>query len=122
MNNGKMATLLQFAFMCHRRPDRSFHCRGKQFPICARCTGILLGYFFGYGSAFFTGVISVYYALLLCVPLIIDGVIQFLTSYESTNLRRLFTGILTGAGIIYILLFIGSQTVRFGTWIVHSLF
>jgi len=117
-----MATFLQFAFMCHRRPDRSFHCRGKQFPICARCTGILLGYFIGYGSAFFTGVISVYYALLLCVPLIIDGVIQFLTSYESTNLRRLFTGILTGAGIIYILLFIGSQTVRFGTWIVQSLF
>ncbi len=113
-----MATILQFAFMCHRRPDRSFHCRGKQFPICARCTGILTGYFIGYALAFFTGVISVFYALLMCVPLILDGFIQFLTSYESTNVRRFFTGIMTGTGIIYILLFIGTQAINFGTWIV----
>lgn len=26
-------------FGCHRRPERSFFYKGRQFPICARCTG-----------------------------------------------------------------------------------
>ena len=29
---------------CHCRPDRSFFFRGRQFPVCARCTGMLLGF------------------------------------------------------------------------------
>ena len=29
---------------CRCRPDRSFHFRGRPFPICARCTGILCGF------------------------------------------------------------------------------
>ncbi|MEI3349189.1 MAG: DUF2085 domain-containing protein [Dysosmobacter sp.] len=28
---------------CHQRPDRSFFFHGKQFPVCARCTGVFLG-------------------------------------------------------------------------------
>lgn len=39
--------------------------------------------------------------LLLMVPLIIDGSIQKLTSYESGNIRRLITGILFGMALIY---------------------
>lgn len=31
------------AVVCHQRPDRSFHLRGVQMPVCARCTGIYLG-------------------------------------------------------------------------------
>jgi uncharacterized membrane protein len=26
--------------VCHQRPERSFHAWGRQFPVCARCTGI----------------------------------------------------------------------------------
>ena len=30
-------------FVCHQRPDRSFHPGGVQMPVCARCTGLYLG-------------------------------------------------------------------------------
>jgi uncharacterized membrane protein len=28
--------------VCHQRPDRSFHVRGTQLPVCARCLGLYL--------------------------------------------------------------------------------
>ena len=28
--------------VCHQRPERSFHIRGAQLPVCARCTGLYL--------------------------------------------------------------------------------
>jgi uncharacterized membrane protein len=31
------------AFICHQRPERSFHWDGAQLAVCARCTGIYLG-------------------------------------------------------------------------------
>ncbi|RGF93239.1 DUF2085 domain-containing protein [Ruminococcus sp. AM54-1NS] len=32
---------------CHQRPDRSFFFHGWQFPVCARCTGVLAGQLVG---------------------------------------------------------------------------
>jgi uncharacterized membrane protein len=31
------------ALVCHQRPERSFHGRDAQFPVCARCTGLYVG-------------------------------------------------------------------------------
>jgi uncharacterized membrane protein len=31
------------AFICHQRPERSFHLDGAQLPVCARCLGIYAG-------------------------------------------------------------------------------
>jgi uncharacterized membrane protein len=31
------------AFVCHQRPERSFHWGGAQLPVCARCAGLYLG-------------------------------------------------------------------------------
>jgi uncharacterized membrane protein len=28
--------------ICHRKPERSFHTRGVQWPVCARCSGLYL--------------------------------------------------------------------------------
>ena len=28
---------------CHQMPERSFFYKGKQFPVCSRCTGVCLG-------------------------------------------------------------------------------
>jgi uncharacterized membrane protein len=30
-------------FVCHQRPERSFHLWAVQLPVCARCTGIYAG-------------------------------------------------------------------------------
>lgn len=32
-------------FRCHQLPERSFHIKGFQMPLCARCMGILIGFF-----------------------------------------------------------------------------
>lgn len=37
---------------------------------------------------------------LLLLPLVVDGAVQKLSSYESTNIRRLITGILFGYGLV----------------------
>jgi uncharacterized membrane protein len=40
-----LATLLYMAgsFICHQRPERSFHIDGAQLPVCARCVGVYAG-------------------------------------------------------------------------------
>ena len=96
-----MAKFLRLFFGCHARPDRSFYFRGKQFPICARCTGELVGRILCIPTLIFWGCPSFGIVLLLMVPLIIDGSVQKLTSYESGNIRRLITGILFGMALIF---------------------
>ena len=41
----RMAAMIYIAgsFICHQRPDRSFHLDGAQLAVCARCTGLYLG-------------------------------------------------------------------------------
>lgn len=81
---------------CHRRPDRSFFFRGRQFPVCARCTGILLGYLSF--PLFLTGVLklNLLLTILLLVPALIDGFTQAMGWRESNNWLRLFSGLLVG--------------------------
>ncbi len=102
---------LAIAFMCHQKPERSFHFRGKQFPLCARCTGIFVGYFFGIVTAYTTHCEKYLYFLLLILPMIIDGSIQNILKIESNNCRRFITGFLGGIGIIYLLISIHMFTV-----------
>lgn len=96
--------LVRKSGMCHQIPERSFYIKGKQFPVCARCTGILLGGIIG-GGVFLLGNYStnniVFFIMIL--PLIFDGTIQAFTPYISNNVRRLITGILFGVGSLYIL-------------------
>ncbi len=35
------------SFICHQRPERSFHAEGVQYPVCARCTGLYVAAPFG---------------------------------------------------------------------------
>lgn len=59
-------------------------------------------------------------AALMLVPLIADGLIQLLTAYESTNIRRLVTGILFGYGLFSLFLISYIATVRFGYNLTHN--
>ncbi len=87
-------------FACHRRPDRSFFWKGKQFPVCARCTGLYLGYAVGVVLALVMGAWVSYAAILLLVPLLLDSLTQYWQWRTSTNLLRFSTGLLGGIGII----------------------
>lgn len=101
----KLGRFLQLFFGCHARPDRSFYFKGKQFPICARCTGELVGMISGILIAVIWGYPKFYIVILLMLPLVFDGTLQKLTSYESTNMRRLFTGILFGIALIFMFIY-----------------
>ena len=84
---------------CHQRPDRSFFFRGYQFPLCARCTGILIGYLFAiiWGGIFQAGYLT---CLILTVPMLIDGGTQYLKMRESTQILRMITGVIGGFGLM----------------------
>lgn len=99
----KISKFLKIFFLCHCRPERSFFYKGKQFPICARCTGQLIGIILGIPIIFKLKNVDFIYIFLLSIPLILDGSIQFFTKYESNNIKRLITGILFGISLIFIL-------------------
>ena len=82
---------LPIIFGCHCRSDRSFYWKGTQFPICARCTGELVGILLC-PVTFPLVSWSPWIFAVLMLPMILDGVIQMLTSYESNNRRRFLTG------------------------------
>lgn len=92
---------------CHQMPERSFHVRGYQFPLCARCTGIVIGELAAIPLWFLlpVGFIT---ACILGVPLVMDGGLQYFYFIPSTNLRRVVTGFLAGWGLmtIYIRIFV----------------
>ena len=88
---------------CHQRADRSFYYKGKKFPVCARCTGIISGAVLAVLTILFFR-LEIKYCFILMIPLIIDGTVQRFSKYESTNLRRLITGILFGYGAVCIVL------------------
>ena len=88
---------------CHQRPERSFFVKGYQMPVCARCEGELTGILAALIAVWFLR--PPYWLMgILMVPMIADGLIQGLTEYESTNWRRLITGILFGFGITMIVI------------------
>lgn len=93
--------LLPIVFGCHCKSSRSFFYNGKQFPICARCTGEAVGIIFSI-FLFFFYTPSVKIAFLLMFPMIIDGFTQMFLKYESTNIRRFTTGFLFGIGLMTI--------------------
>jgi uncharacterized membrane protein len=94
---------------CHRDRAKSFSWRGRTFFMCARCTGILLGYAI-FAVLFVTGLAQANLALgiLLNVPAYIDGTVQALDIRQSNNKRRLATGVMSGIGQVmaYIWLFL----------------
>lgn len=86
---------------CHQKPERSFHFKGKPLPICARCTGILIGIFSSIIFFIFFPNISPWFIFLFLVPGLLDGFVQLKTKYRSNNFKRLITGILLGFGCVF---------------------
>ena len=97
---------LHFSF-CHQKPERSFFWKGKQFPLCSRCTGINLGYFIL--PFFIFGVIKIplLWTIIIILPTYIDGAIQAYFNIESNNTRRFVTGIMSGIGTMSLVSIIG---------------
>ena len=90
---------------CHQKPERSFFFKGYQFPVCARCTGVIIGEVIAIICLFFLA-LKWWFSLLFLIPMGIDWGLQYLKILESSNYRRLITGLLGGFGLTYIYYFI----------------
>jgi uncharacterized membrane protein len=94
--------------LCHQMPERSFHFKGRQFPVCARCTGIFIGYFTL--PLFHFGIIhpSFLLLILLATPFLLDSITQTMGLRESNNTLRFITGFLFGAAQVALVVIIGQ--------------
>ena len=94
---------------CHSIPERCFVYQNRHLPICARCTGILFG---GISSLIIFNIfnlnLSFSTSLILMLPMIMDGGLQYLNYLISNNNRRFLTGLFFGLGTV-----IFSQNITF---------
>jgi uncharacterized membrane protein len=93
---------------CHRLPERSFFFRGKQFPVCARCTGINIPFLLLPFFALNFIEINLTISFFLMTPVIIDGLTQAFCNRESNNYLRLITGLMMGLGLVSLSSHIGK--------------
>ena len=89
-------------FRCHQLSERSFHIRGVQLPLCARCMGLLLGFLIlGPAVTLFTFG-NMYLSLAFIGIMCLDGLLQLWGVLKSDNVRRLITGLLAGYALFSI--------------------
>ncbi len=92
--------------LCHQLPQRSFFAGGHQLPVCARDTGIYLGFMAslmlmaaidrGRRRAGFPRAWVVAVGVLLLGAMVYDGLTSYAGLRATTNALRLATGLGTG--------------------------
>lgn len=99
-NNDKWIRLMRIGRLlgCHQKSERSFFYKNYQFPVCARCTGVIIATFLAV-ILFFKKRISIKTSIFLSSIMFIDWFFQFLNVKQSTNKRRLITGLIGGYGV-----------------------
>ncbi len=97
--------------LCNKKRDRGIIINGFCLPTCTRCTFVTIGTLFDYvlcnkmNSIYYYKLsieIRVILLITLCLPMIVDGVSQYIFKKESSNYRRAITGFLFGLGINFI--------------------
>lgn len=91
--------------MCHQKMERSFFVKNYQLPVCARCTGLFIGYIVGVIGLFLSFALPLYMSIIFVIIMFIDGFIQLKKIKESTNTRRVITGFFCGVSVISLLSF-----------------
>lgn len=80
---------------CHQIPERSFTYHNRQFPVCARCTGVIISTIVAY-LVFPHKKTPMWICSIMAGLMIADGAVQYYGIKESTNSKRLVTGLLGG--------------------------
>jgi len=99
-----------FSHVCHQAPERSFYIAGYPLAVCARCTGLYVG--FAAAAAFYplmTSLKRTYaperkWLFIAAAPLAIDFALGFFGVWENTHFSRLLTGALLGAVSVFFIL------------------
>lgn len=103
-NDKKWISLMEYGHRigCHQMPERSFFYKGYQFPVCARCTGVILGEIITIILLILNVRLKIVTAVILLSIMGFDWFIQFINLLQSNNIRRLITGVCGGIGLTYI--------------------
>jgi uncharacterized membrane protein len=116
---------------CHQKADRTFYINGNQMAVCARDIAIYIGLMIGLLAAMLISYstslsrtfmnifpkrlrdfvdrrigrkkFAILFVAILFAPLVVDGTVQLMTGYESTNLVRVLTGLPLGFAAGYII-------------------
>lgn len=83
---------------CHQMPSRSFFIAGHQFPLCYRCTGLLIGNLIFISAVYWYIMPRLRVAIVLSLPMLIDLLFQNLILWSGINILRLISGICFGVG------------------------
>ena len=96
--------------ICHQLEERSLLVSGEALAVCARDTGIYIGifstliylhFFKRRQSITIPSIKTSFFLLLFLVPLIVDGLGSYTHLFESSNPRRLMTGLAFGFVLPY---------------------
>lgn len=94
---------------CTEISGHSYYLNGNQMPFCARCTSIFIGLVVGMLIAIvFDPKVNIFLIVLAFIPILIDGGLQLLTSYQSTNPLRVITGLLAGVAVSLYLSYVAN--------------
>jgi uncharacterized membrane protein len=96
-----------FSHLCHQTPERSFFIAGYPFAVCARCTGLYVG--FAVAVALYPLLTSLKrtdtperkWLFIAAAPLAIDFALGFLGIWENTHFSRFSTGAILGAATVF---------------------
>ena len=85
---------------CHQLTERSYRLNGNQMPVCSRDVGLFAGLLMGgIVGMFLSRRFPLTFLFIALAPMLLDGGMQALTSYESFNLLRVITGLAAGIGL-----------------------
>jgi uncharacterized membrane protein len=124
--NERERSLLAKMLGCHGIPERCLVIHGKRMTICARCTGMLIGYLIAIIIIplilFWKLNIAIFLiGILLVLPMAVDGLTQLTGKRVSNNPLRLTTGILGGIGQIMLICLVMLSIVRLGIYIYNQI-
>ena len=98
-----LSSRLALSLFCHQDPGRSFFLFGAPLSVCARCTGIYLGFWLAWiGWRYFPPrlrdrAIGNLGLALGFAPLAVDGLINSLGLMSTPSELRFLTGLIAGA-------------------------
>ena len=102
------STALHTYWHCHRLPSRSFSVDGRQFHVCARCTGLIVG-MFAAPLWVLVGANSGGVLLGALVVNMLDGGTQLVGWRQSSNLVRFALGLIVSAsGLAFLYRLLGQ--------------
>jgi uncharacterized membrane protein len=99
--------------VCHQIPDRTLSFGSILMPVCARCSGIYIGFVISTLVLFLMyrkrqSLIAPVYIVIIFIVFLsaaaIDGILSYLQIYTTNNLLRLITGYMAGIALAAIVM------------------